>query len=115
MEAKNKFDLLSVPAFNIPRENNFKILKVNTGVKDYGLTFHLVADYDSKILRDKLDPPSETLHPYILCPMILMLITIMMKRYFRLDLSRQLKKKKFRLLMIMKFSINLSNLQTKKK
>ncbi|WP_332454404.1 hypothetical protein [Chryseobacterium aquaticum] len=115
MEAKNKFDLLSVAAFNSPRENNFKILKVNTRVQDYGLTFHLVEDYDSKILRDKLDPPSETLHAYILCPMILMLIAIMMQRYFRLDLNRKLKKKKFRLFMIMKFSINLSDLQTKRK
>ncbi|AZA56978.1 hypothetical protein [Chryseobacterium shandongense] len=115
MEAKNKFELISLAAFISPKENNFKIIKVNTDVKDHGLTFHFVADYDSQILRDKLDPPAETLHAYIVCPMILMFIIIMMRRYFRLDLSRKLKKKKFRLLMIMKFSINLSNLQTKKK
>lgn len=115
MEAKNKFELLSLAAFISLKKNNFKIIKLNSDVKDYGLTFHLVADYDNKILRDKLDPPAETFHAYILCPMILMFMTKMMRRFFRLDLSRKLKKKKFRLLMIMKISINLSDLQTKKK
>jgi hypothetical protein len=112
---KNKFDLLSLATFISPQRNSFKIIKVNTDVKNHGLTFYLVADYDSKILGDKLNPTVETFHAYILCPMILMLITVMMRRYFRLGLNSKLKKKKFRLLMIMKFSINSSDLRTKKK
>lgn len=111
---KNKFDLHSLTAFVSLQGNDFQVIKKNTVVMNYGLTSHVVADYYSKILTEKLDPPAMIVHSDIACPMILMLTTIMIRNYFRL-LKRKLKKKKFQLFMIIKFSINSSDLQTKKK
>ncbi|OPB98008.1 hypothetical protein [Elizabethkingia occulta] len=112
---KNKFDLPSSATFISLQGKKNQVINVNATVEDHGLTFHLVTDYDSKILSDKLDPTTMTVHPYVLFPMILMFIKIMMRWCFRLDLNSNLKKKKFRLLMIIKFSINSSDLQIKKK